>query len=169
DLVNDLSYEQLAEILWKYGEERYSRKIANVICDSRPIQTTKHLAEVITKVVDRRRSKIHPATRTFQALRICVNRELEALEKVLPQIIAALSPGGRAAIISFHSLEDRIVKHFFRRESQDCICPDKQPVCTCEHKATIRQITRRPIQPEAFEIEINPRARSARLRVVEKC
>jgi 16S rRNA (cytosine1402-N4)-methyltransferase len=168
DLVNDLPFAQLADIIWQYGQERYSRKISRAICDSRPIHTTKHLVEVITKVIGRRREKIHPATRTFQALRIIVNRELEAIEKVLPQIIESLSPGGRAAVISFHSLEDRIVKHYFRRESQDCICPDRQPVCTCEHIATVRQITRRPIRPKASEIELNPRARSARLRVVEK-
>lgn len=169
ELVNDLSYDRLAEIIWQFGEERYSRKIARAICNSRPIQTTKHLAEIIRKVVGRRREKIHPATRTFQALRISVNKELEALKKVLPQIIEALSPGGRAAIISFHSLEDRMVKQYFRRESQDCICPDKQPVCICEHTATVRLITRRPIRPMVSETEVNPRARSARLRVVEKC
>ena len=111
---------------------------------------------------------MHPATRTFQALRIAVNRELESLEIVLPQAVTSLAPGGRLAVISFHSLEDRIVKQFFRRESRDCICPPRQPVCTCGHRAVINEITRRPIQPQPAEVEQNPRSRSARLRVAEK-
>jgi 16S rRNA (cytosine1402-N4)-methyltransferase len=101
-------------------------------------------------------------------LRIAVNHELEAVEAVLPQAVAVLTPGGRLAVISFHSLEDRIVKQFFRRESQDCICPPPQPVCTCGHKASLREVVRRPIVPQAAEVESNPRSRSARLRVVEK-
>jgi 16S rRNA (cytosine1402-N4)-methyltransferase len=101
-------------------------------------------------------------------LRIAVNRELESLEAVLPQAVSSLEPGGRLAVIAFHSLEDRIVKNFFRQESRDCICPPRQPVCTCGHKATIKEITRRPVRPQEAEVQANPRARSARLRVAEK-
>ena len=115
-----------------------------------------------------RPEKIDPATRTFQALRIAVNQELEAVEDVLPKAVEALSPGGRLAVISFHSLEDRIVKQFIRRESKDCLCPPKQPVCTCGHRATVRETNRHPIRPQVSEILENPRARSARLRVAEK-
>jgi 16S rRNA (cytosine1402-N4)-methyltransferase len=114
------------------------------------------------------KSRTHPATRTFQAIRIAVNQELEAIETVLPQALDVLAPGGRLAVISFHSLEDRIVKQFFRRESRDCICPPEQPVCTCGHTATITEVNRRPIEAGVEEIETNPRARSARLRVAEK-
>ena len=115
-----------------------------------------------------RRGGIHPATRTFQALRIAVNGELDNLRAVLPQAIEALQPGGRLAVIAFHSLEDRMVKQYFRRESQDCICPPEQPVCTCEHRASIKEVTRKPLRPSAAEESENPRARSARLRVAEK-
>ena len=111
---------------------------------------------------------MHPATRTFQALRIAVNQELQAIEKVMPQAVSVLSTGGRLAVISFHSLEDRIVKQFFRHESRDCICPPKQPVCTCGHKASLVEINRRPILASQAEVVENPRARSAKLRVVEK-
>ena len=168
DLVNHLPEDQLAEILWLYGEEPKSRKIARAICQSRPLRTTQELVEVITRAMKGQRGKIHPATRTFQALRIAVNQELQALEASLPQAIQALSPGGRLAVISFHSLEDRIVKQFFRKESRDCICPPQQPVCTCNHRATIVEVIRHPIVPTEQESEINPRARSARLRIAEK-
>jgi 16S rRNA C1402 N4-methylase RsmH len=112
--------------------------------------------------------RIHPATRSFQALRIAVNEELQAVETVLPQAVSALAQGGRLAVISFHSLEDRIVKQYFRQESRDCICPPEQPVCTCGHKASIIEVNRRPIEATGEEIENNPRSRSAKLRVVEK-
>jgi len=115
-----------------------------------------------------RRGRIHPATRTFQALRIAVNDELAALEAALPQAVEVLAPGGRLAVISFHSLEDRLVKRFMRRESRDCICPPEAPICTCDHRATLRLITRRPVRPTAEEVAANPRARSARLRVAER-
>jgi 16S rRNA (cytosine1402-N4)-methyltransferase len=114
------------------------------------------------------RERMHPATRTFQALRIAVNHELEALAAVLPLAVDALSPGGRLAVISFHSLEDRIVKQFMRRESQDCLCPPRQPVCTCGHKASIKEMSRRPVLPSEAETLENPRSRSARLRTAEK-
>jgi 16S rRNA (cytosine1402-N4)-methyltransferase len=168
DLVNRLPVEELAEILYRFGEERQSRRIARAIVAARPFQTTRRLAEVIAGTVGRRGGRIHPATKSFQALRIAVNDELGALEDALPQAIELLRPGGRLAVISFHSLEDRLVKRFFRRQSQDCICPPELPVCTCQHRATLRIITRRPVQPDEAEITQNRRARSARLRVAEK-
>ena len=169
DLVNGLPERDLANLIYNYGEERKSRQIARAITDSRPLYTTRELAEVITGIIKSEKGRIHPATRTFQALRIAVNDELKAIEEVLPQAVNSLTPGGRLAVISFHSLEDRIVKKYFRKESQDCICPPRQPVCTCSHKARIREISRRPIRPEDSEINKNPRARSARMRVAEKC
>jgi len=175
DLVNGLSESELAEIIHRYGEERRARQVARAIIAARPIHTTLQLAQVVSGVLklvskgkNRPQQSIHPATRTFQALRIAVNRELDALQAVLPLCIRCLTPGGRLAVISFHSLEDRIVKQFFRRESQDCICPPRQPVCTCGHKASLKEISRRPISPQSAEVEQNPRARSARLRVAEK-
>jgi 16S rRNA (cytosine1402-N4)-methyltransferase len=168
DLVNGLPQRDLADIIYKYGEEKQSRQIARAIVNQRPILTTSKLAEVISKVVKPSRRKIHPATRTFQALRIATNDELTAIQSVLPQAVHALAPGGNLAVISFHSLEDRIVKRFYRQESKDCLCPPKQPVCTCDHRATIREISRRPIRPETDEIHANPRSRSSLLRVAEK-
>ncbi len=168
DLVNGLPETELADLIYRYGEESHARSIARAIVIGRPLYSTLELAEVVAGVVKLKRGKIHPATRTFQALRIAVNDELQAIESVLPQAVAALAPGGRLAVISFHSLEDRIVKTYFRQESQDCLCPPKQPVCTCGHKATLREISRRPIRPEEKETVSNPRARSARLRCAEK-
>lgn len=170
DLVNRLPEDELANLIYRYGEERQSRRIARAIVKARPIERTVELAQVVAKASRSGRSsqaKIHPATRTFQALRIATNDELGALERALPQAIEWLKPGGRLAVISFHSLEDRIVKQYFKQESQDCICPPEQPVCTCRHKATIDIITKRPITPSLSEIDENPRARSAKLRVVE--
>jgi len=168
DLVNTLPESELADILFKYGEERQSRRIARAIIHARPLHTTSELAEVVRRAAGRYSGHIHPATRTFQALRIAVNGELQSLETVLPQAVQALAPGGRVAVISFHSLEDRIVKHFFRRESRDCICPPEQPVCTCGHIATLIEVTRKPVEAGSQEKEENTRARSARLRVAEK-
>jgi 16S rRNA (cytosine1402-N4)-methyltransferase len=168
DLVNLLSKPELEDLIFTYGEERNSRKIAGAIIANRPLETTRELAEVIEKVIGKTPSRIHPATRTFQALRIAVNNELEALEAFLPTALESLNPGGRLAVIAFHSLEDRIVKDFFRRESRDCICPPELPQCVCEHKAQLKEITRRPIRPEEKEVDLNPRARSAKLRVGEK-
>ncbi len=167
DLVNELSPVALASLIWQYGEERQSRKIANAIVANRPIHTTRQLAEVISKAVRSKERSMHPATLTFQALRIAVNHELEAVEKVLPDAVQALAPGGRLVVISFHSLEDRLVKQFFQRESRDCICPPRQPVCTCGHKRSIN-IVQRLYKPTASEVDENIRARSARLRVAEK-
>jgi 16S rRNA (cytosine1402-N4)-methyltransferase len=168
DLVNRLEEAELADLLYRYGEERRSRQVARAIVEARPITTTTQLAKVVAGVTSGGKSGIHPATRTFQALRIAVNDELAALEVVLPQTIGALRPGGRLAIIAFHSLEDRMVKQFMRRESSDCICPPNQPVCTCGHKATLREITGKPIRPQDDEVRANPRSRSARLRIAER-
>jgi 16S rRNA (cytosine1402-N4)-methyltransferase len=175
DLVNELPTAELADILYRYGEERQSRRIARAIVAARPLETTRELAEVIAREVGgsgarqgRRRGRIHPATRSFQALRIAVNDELGALEAVLPQAVELLRSGGRMVVISFHSLEDRMVKQFLRRQARDCVCPPQQPVCTCQHQATLRLVTRRPVRPDETEVAHNPRARSARLRVAEK-
>jgi 16S rRNA (cytosine1402-N4)-methyltransferase len=168
DLVNNMDEIELAELLFHYGEERRSRQVARAIVRARPLQTTTQLAQVVAGATHGGKSGIHPATRTFQALRIAVNGELEALEEVLPQILKALSRGGRLAIIAFHSLEDRLVKQFIRTESMDCICPPRQPVCTCGHKATLRDLTKKPVRPTDDEIRNNPRSRSARLRIAER-
>jgi 16S rRNA (cytosine1402-N4)-methyltransferase len=168
DLVNMLDEDELADLLYNYGEERRSRQVARAIVNARPIITTTQLANVVAGATSGGKSGIHPATRTFQALRIAVNGELEALEEFLPQTLQALRTGGRLAIISFHSLEDRIVKQFMRTESRDCICPPPQPICTCGHKATLREIMGKPIRPQENEIRNNVRSRSARLRVAER-
>ncbi|MDX9850228.1 MAG: 16S rRNA (cytosine(1402)-N(4))-methyltransferase RsmH [Anaerolineaceae bacterium] len=168
DLLNTLAENELANIIWKYGEEKNSRKIARIICQNRPIRTTFELANLVKKAYGNRFSQIHPATRTFQAIRIAVNQELQAIEIVLPQAINLLKPGGKLAIISFHSLEDRIVKSFFRTESKDCVCPPDQPICTCKHIKSIKEVNRKPIEASQREVSENPRARSAKLRIVEK-
>ena len=168
ELIHSLSQEELARILREYGEERFANRIARAIIKARPIQSTRALAAVIEATVPYYEAGLHPATRTFQALRIATNIELEKLTLALPGLVNFLAPGGRIAVISFHSLEDRIVKQFFKTESSDCICPPEQPVCTCDHSASINIITRKPIRPGAQEIMENPRARSARLRVAEK-
>jgi 16S rRNA (cytosine1402-N4)-methyltransferase len=168
DLVNRLSPEELADILYRYGEESQSRRIARAIVEARPLRTTGELVDVVEQAVGRRRGRLHPATLTFQALRIAVNEELTALEGALPQAVELLVPGGRLAVIAFHSLEDRIVKRFMRRESQDCICPPGLPICTCDHEATLKVITRKPIKATSEEVEVNARSRSARLRIAER-
>jgi 16S rRNA (cytosine1402-N4)-methyltransferase len=167
DLVNTLSRTELADLLWEFGEERHSRRIARAIVAARPLTTTRQLAELVAATVGRR-EKIHPATRTFQALRIATNQELAALTESLPQARDLLRAGGRLAVISFHSLEDRIVKRFFQRESRDCICPPEMPVCNCQHLATLRVITRKPVRPSQDEVAENPKSRSARLRLAER-
>lgn len=168
ELVNNLPEEELADLLFKYGEERRSRQVAKAIVKARPIESTMELAEIIASATTSGRPGMHPATRSFQALRIAVNDELTVLEKVLPRAISCLKPGGRLAVIAYHSLEDRIVKHYFRLESKECVCPPERIICICGHKPTIKVITKRPVSPQAEEIRKNPRARSARLRVVEK-
>jgi 16S rRNA (cytosine1402-N4)-methyltransferase len=168
DLVNNLSEGELADLIYKFGEERRSRQVAKAIVDVRPINSTIELARIIASATSSGKPGMHPATRTFQALRIAVNNELTVLEEVLPQAVSELRSGGRLAVIAYHSLEDRLVKHYFRQEKQDCICPPEQLICTCGHKASIKILTKRPVRPQADEILQNPRARSARLRVVEK-
>jgi len=167
-LIEMLSETELADVIWKYGEERASRRIAKAIKAAGNVKTTTQLAQIVRSALGNTHEKQDPATRTFQALRIAVNAELQTLEEALPELVALLNPGGRIAIISFHSLEDRIVKQYFKRESQDCICPPEQPVCDCEHKASLRLITRHPITPSDEEISANSRSRSAKMRVAEK-
>jgi 16S rRNA (cytosine1402-N4)-methyltransferase len=169
DLVNLLDEKSLADLIYEFGEERYSRRIARAIVAARPFQTTGKLAETIQKAVPRGYDPhIHPATRTFQALRIATNREMETISQALPVLTGCLASGGKIAIISFHSLEDRLVKHFFRQESKDCICPPNQPVCTCDHVASLKVLTRKPLTASEQEIIRNPRSRSAKLRIAEK-
>lgn len=169
DLVNTLSESALAMLLWRYGEEPRSRVIASAIVAARPIRSTKHLAEVIVGALGRGASRgLHPATRTFQALRIAVNRELELLAATLPQAVNVLRSGGRLAVISFHSLEDRVVKRFFQQATRGCTCPPEVPLCTCGQQPTLRLVTRKPITPGAEELAANPRSRSAKLRIAER-
>jgi 16S rRNA (cytosine1402-N4)-methyltransferase len=168
ELVNNLGEQDLATILAEFGEEPRARQVAKAIVNARPVHSTGELAEIVSRVVKRGKRRIHPATRVFQALRIAVNNELESLSVGLEQAINLLQPSGRLIVISFHSLEDRIVKRFFRTESVDCICPPDQPVCTCDHRKSLKILSRRPIRPDAMEVEKNPRARSARMRVAEK-
>jgi len=171
DLVNTRSDVDLADIFWRYGEERFSRPIARRIVEARrqqPITRADELARLAAGVVHGRPGGVHPATRVFQALRIAVNDELGVIEQTLPQAIHLLRPGGRLAVISFHSLEDRVVKDAFRLASTDCICPPKIPVCVCDHHASVRLVTRKPLIADEAEIAQNPRSRSAKLRVVEK-
>jgi 16S rRNA (cytosine1402-N4)-methyltransferase len=168
EIVNHYDERDLADIIWKYGEEPASRRFARAIVRARPVGTTTELATVVARASGRPRGKIHPATRTFQAIRIAVNDELGALEDVLGQTLDILGRGGRLVVISFHSLEDRIVKQFMQRESRDCICPPEQPACTCGHRAALRVTTKRSIKPGAAEVAVNPRSRSARLRAAER-
>lgn len=168
EIVNNLSEEQLADIIWQFGDERYSRRIARAIVEARPILTTQGLVAVIEQSVPGYTSQIHPATRTFQAIRIATNKELETLSNSLAELTECVETGGRIAIISFHSLEDRIVKQYFKKESRDCICPPELPVCTCGHKASLKILTKKPIRASEQEVKNNPRSRSARLRVAEK-
>ena len=167
DLLNHLPETELADIIWQFGEERQSRRIARAIVENRPLHTTTDLARLVARVKGGR-EKIHPATKTFQALRIAANRELDALESVLPQAVRLLAPKGRLAVITFHSLEDRMVKEFFRKESRDCICPPGAPICTCNHQASLRLVNKRAIMPSGDEKGQNRRSRSAKLRVVER-
>ncbi|MBN2556961.1 MAG: 16S rRNA (cytosine(1402)-N(4))-methyltransferase RsmH [Anaerolineales bacterium] len=168
DLLNNLPEDEIADILYQFGEERRSRAIAKAILRRRPLASTGDLVAAVTSVLGPRRKGLHPATRTFQALRIAVNEELAILPQSLAAAVGMLKRGGRLAVISFHSLEDRIVKQFFRQESMDCICTPDQPACTCDHKAVIKEITRKPIVADEAEVNRNPRARSAKFRVAER-
>jgi 16S rRNA (cytosine1402-N4)-methyltransferase len=169
-VVNDSDGAELERILREYGEERWARRIAQFMVARRPLRTTGDLAQAVEAAVPRRAwpRDIHVATRTFQAIRIAVNDELGEIESGLRAALSTLKPGGRMATISFHSLEDRLVKSFFNVESKDCICPPQQPVCTCGHRASLRIITRHPVRPSEREVAANPRARSARLRAAER-
>jgi len=168
DLVNSLSESDLAQIIWEYGEEKFSRRIAKAIVQARPLYTTFGLADLVRKAVGKTREQQDPATRTFQALRIAVNDELNVISQAVPSLIELLKTNGRIAIISFHSLEDRIVKNVFRQESTDCICPPEKLICDCEHIATVKVLTKRPITASEDELQTNPRSRSARLRIAQK-
>ncbi|HEX8268025.1 MAG TPA: 16S rRNA (cytosine(1402)-N(4))-methyltransferase RsmH [Pyrinomonadaceae bacterium] len=173
ELLETLSEEEIANIIYQYGEERFSRRIARRIVERRErgerIETTAQLAETIERAIPRsKQEKIHPATRTFQALRIAVNRELENLDEFIADAIDVLKPDGRLAVISFHSLEDRIVKQTFRRLSGRCECPPRLPVCQCGAVRRIEILTNRPVTANEKEIEANPRSRSAKLRVCRK-
>lgn len=168
DLVNTWSDEALADIFYKYGEERHSRKIAREIVKKRPFYRTQELAEFIATVMpNSRKQKIHPATRIFQALRIAVNDELQTIEKTLPIAVDMLKSGGRLAVISFHSLEDRIIKRFFKEASTEIIAPPGMASIQ-EKEASVKLLTRKPIVPSDAEITANPRSRSSKLRVIEK-
>ena len=168
DLVNKLTERELADLIYQYGEERDSRKIARAIVQKRPLHTTRELVAVIESVSPRRGDRVHPATRTFQALRIAVNEELASIEAVLPQAVASLRSGGRLAVISFHSLEDRIVKDFFREQSKALKNPPYERIYEVERDAVIKEVNRKPIVPSDEETRNNPRARSAKLRIAEK-
>jgi 16S rRNA (cytosine1402-N4)-methyltransferase len=166
DIVNTSSETKLAQIIRAYGEESQSYRIARNIIKERPITSTLQLAKLIEKTIGRR-GKIHPATKTFQALRIAVNHELEYLESVLKQAIELLGYGGRLVVISYHSLEDRIVKQFMQQEARGCICPPRTPVCVCGHTPRLKLLNRKVITPTEVEMKNNPRSRSARLRAAE--
>jgi 16S rRNA (cytosine1402-N4)-methyltransferase len=168
DIVNNYSEVELAQLIRKYGEEPHSFKIARRIIQSRPVNTTTQLAAIVEDALGGRHGRIHPATRTFQALRIAVNEELEHLEETLEKSIDLLGTGGRLVVISYHSLEDRIVKQFLARESRDCICPPSIPVCQCKHTASFRLINKKVITPSDAELDENPRSRSARMRIAER-
>ncbi len=167
-IVNSYSEAELAHLIKKYGEESYARQIARHIVQGRPIKTTLDLAQAIERGAGKRKRKIHPATKTFQALRIAVNQELEYLELALKQAVDLLGFEGRLVVISYHSLEDRIVKQFMQQEAKDCVCPPETPVCVCQHTASLRILNKRIITPSPAEVQKNPRSRSARLRAAER-
>jgi 16S rRNA (cytosine1402-N4)-methyltransferase len=168
DLVNILPEQKLAQLLEEYGEEHRARRIARSIVVNRPVNSTRQLAQLVEQVVGGGRGHIHPATKTFLALRIVVNHELENLRSALEQSTKLLNKGGRLVVLSYHSLEDRIVKQFMKQESSQCICPPSTPVCICGHVPTLSLITKKVVTPSIEEIKINPRSRSAKLRVAEK-
>ncbi|WP_018247707.1 16S rRNA (cytosine(1402)-N(4))-methyltransferase RsmH [Orenia marismortui] len=173
DLVNNLSHQELNDIIEEYGEERWASRIAEFIVDYRnkeEIETTTQLVDIIKAAipVGARREGPHPARRTFQALRIAVNNELDIIESTIKDAVDRLNPKGRVCVITFHSLEDRIVKHTFKDLARKCICPPKFPVCTCDVQQKVKIITRSPILPSEEEIDLNSRSRSAKLRVAEK-
>ena len=172
-IVNQWSYEELKRILYDYGEERYAPRIASAICkrrEEKPIETTLELVDIIRSAMPAAalREKQHPAKRSFQAIRIAVNDELGSVERVMERAVPCLNPGGRLAVITFHSLEDRIVKNAMAKAAKGCTCPPEFPVCVCGKKPQVKLVTRKPIISGDEELERNPRARSAKLRVCEK-
>lgn len=173
-IVNSASYERLAKIIGRFGEEPQGGRIARAIIEARtkkPIETTLELAAIVERAYPpklRAKARNHPATRTFQALRMEVNGELDELQEYLTRILPFLKPGARLAVISFHSLEDRIVKRVFQREATGCLCPKEVPVCVCGHVPQLRILTRKPVTAQDAERDANPRARSAKLRVAER-
>jgi 16S rRNA (cytosine1402-N4)-methyltransferase len=173
ELVNRLEEKSLADLFHRNGEERWARRIAKAVVRNRqttPIATSRQLAEIVRRAVpakNRQRVRIHPATRVFMALRIEVNRELDRLDGFLSAAVDHLHPGGRLCVLAFHSLEDRIVKQYFRQITQGCQCPPRLPVCSCNHKPRARLLCRRALKPQAAEIDANPMARSTRLRAIE--
>lgn len=173
EILNNSPEQELSKIFFEYGEESKARALARAIVAARavePLRTTFQLADLAKRVLGRPRGRNskHPATRLFQALRIKVNRELDVLQKGLRSALSALKPGGRIAVITFHSLEDRIVKQFFKAEATDCLCPPDLPMCACGHKASLKILTNKPVSPSMEEVAENPRSRSAKLRVAEK-
>ncbi len=168
DLVNSLSQEELAHLISEFGEEPQARRVARYIVARRPVHTALELARVVEQAVGRRVGRIHPATRTFQALRIAVNSELVNLGQTLRQAIDLLGYDGRLVVISYHSLEDRLVKTFMRREASGCLCPPDVPHCVCGHNPRLKLVTRKPVRPSPAEVQANPRSRSARLRAAER-
>jgi 16S rRNA (cytosine1402-N4)-methyltransferase len=172
ELLARAGESELADLIFRYGEERRSRAVARAVVRERargPIRTTDHLARVVASAVGPKRSRgIHPATRTFMALRIAVNDELTHLESFLERVTDMLASGGRLVVISFHSLEDRLVKQAIGRGVKGCVCPPRQPICTCHQQPTLRSLTRRPLRPGPDEVAANPRSRSARLRAAER-
>ncbi len=173
DLVNTLPERELELIIREFGEERWARRIASVIVSARtaaPIETTLQLADLVKGAIPRARweARLHPATRTFQALRIAVNEEFASLRQGLAAGVQALGSGGRLVVISFHSLEDRIVKNFFNEAARGCVCPKSAPLCVCGRLPTLRKLTGKPVTATPEEVEANPRSRSAKLRAAEK-
>ena len=168
DLLNHTDERELADVIYHYGEERRSRAVARAIVNARPVTSTGRLASVVARALGGRRGSRHPATRTFQALRIAVNQELMHLETGLDAVPGLLKTGGRLVVISYHSLEDRLVKRWMDREAARCICPPELPVCACNHEPAVRFVRRRVVRPSAEETAANPRSRSAHLRAVER-
>lgn len=173
EVVNRYSEDELNEVIKKYGEENWARRIAQFICEARaekPVESTQELVDLIYKAIPAgaRREGGHPAKRTFQAIRIEVNNELEILKETIADITSVLNKNGRIAIITFHSLEDRLVKHAFKDLAQGCICPPEIPMCMCNNKPKLKIVTRKPILPSETELDENPRSKSAKLRVAKK-
>ena len=168
DVLNTFSESEISDILYQYGEERQSRKIAKLIIENRPLSNADELSDLIKKNIRQTNYKINPSTKTFQALRIYINEELNSLSQALEQSLEILGVGGRMAVISYHSLEDKIVKNFFKKESKYCICPPNIPECDCGHFPKLKIITKKPVSPSQSEIDANKRSRSAKLRVVER-